>query len=103
MQADVKQVSRDTLYLAVLTTVTILIWIGFEVTRSLTKPESRIVLKQELEPLPGELNQEVIQKLRQRIRIGEEQLQTVTDSGKRVSIEELTIPIATEAAGLEES
>ena len=90
MPADLKRVSRDTLYIAIFTTITIGVWIGLEVIRSLTRPQAPRVRKEQLEPLPANLNQQVLSELKQKVRIKEEELtslpKAVTESGKRASI-----------------
>ena len=89
MPVDLKRVSRDTLYIAIFTTVTIGIWIGVEVTRSLTKTPPARLRREDLEPLPQGLNQQILSELRQRLKVNQADLQSlaVTESGKRASIE----------------
>ena len=101
MAVDLKRVSRDTLYIAVFTTMTILIWVGLAVVGALKKSPVAKVLKQQLEPLPAGLNQEMITKLKQRKQIEETEIQalpvtgSVTESGKRVSMEVTPPPVST--------
>ena len=104
MPVDLKRVSRDTFYLAILTTVTIMAWIGFAILRSLTAETVTPALKQQLEPLPAGLNQKALGDLRQRIQLQEGQFtlpEPVTESGKSVSIESSeATPVATVSGGL---
>lgn len=97
MPVDMKQVSRDTLYLAIFTTVTIMAWIGFAVIRSLTKSQVTAVLRQQIEPMPAGLNQAVLTNLKQRVQLTGEQFKlatpaataktAVTESTKSASME----------------
>ena len=70
-----KQFSAQYLYVAVFTTATVILWIGFEVFRSLTTPA---VVPQvtpiQLEPLSGEIDIQAIGELKQRLRIDQESL-----------------------------
>ena len=109
MPVDVKRVSRDTLYIALITTVTILAWIGFEVVRSLSRSQITPVTRQQLEPLPAGLNQEGLQSLKQRLVVDESEAGSlsllkaapaVTESGKNVSIKITPAPVATTGAGV---
>ena len=109
MPVDAKRVSRDTLYIALVSTVTILAWIGFEVIRSLTKSEVKSVTRQQLEPLPAGLNQTAIQLLKQRVVIDASKTQNlpvptnapaVTESAKSVSIEVTPTPAVATGAGV---
>jgi len=100
---DVKRVSRDTLYWVVGTTATILVWIGLAVMQSLTRTSQPKMDKDYLLPLPTGLNQEVITDLKQRKNMDITDLKTVTESGKRVSMEEASpTPVATGAGSLGE-
>ena len=87
MPVEVKKVSRDSLYIAMATTVTILAWIGMEVFGSLTKSEKVVVDKQTLRPLPERLDQQELNLVKQRWQIEDTAELTVTESGKNVSIE----------------
>lgn len=91
MTLDEKRVSKDTLYVVILTTLTILAWIGFEVVRSLGRSEINQVVKKQLEPLPAGIDQQVLTELKQRIKVEESQIQSlsvaeVTESGKGATI-----------------
>lgn len=103
MPVEVKRVSRDTLYWAVGTTATILVWIGLAVMQSLTRTNQPEIDKNYLLPVPTGLNQEVITDLKQRKNMDITDLKTVTESGKRVSMEEASpTPAATGAGSLGE-
>lgn len=108
MSVDLKRVSKDTLYIAMFSTVTILIWIGIEVWRAVTKPVPTKVNRQLLEPLPDGLNLEVFQDIKQRIKFDEAELinlpkpeknQEVTNSAKTVSMEKITASPAATSGG----
>lgn len=87
MPVEVKKVSRDTLYVAMATTATILVWIGVEIFSSLTKSAKVVVDKQQLRPLPERLDQQELNLVKQRWQIEDTAELTVTESGKSVSIE----------------
>lgn len=87
MPVEVKKVSRDTLYIAIATTATILVWIGMEVFSSLTKSAKMVVDKTQLRPLPERLDEQELNLVKQRWQIEDTAELTVTGSGKSVSIE----------------
>jgi hypothetical protein len=87
MPVEVKKVSRETLYIAIATTATILVWIGMEIFSALTKSAQVAVDKQTLRPLPERLDEPELNLVKQRWQIEDTAELTVTESGKSVSIE----------------
>lgn len=86
-----KRLSVEFLYVAVFTTVTVMLWVGLEVVRSLTSPANiPAVSKEELAPLSTELHIEVVNKLKARTQIPQDALDavepTVTESTESASI-----------------
>lgn len=80
-----KSKTPNLVILAILTVITIVIWIAFGVIRAFTKPEPIDVSSQALEPLSPNLNTESLNNLNQRIffsegQIGETTLTTPTPS-----------------------
>ena len=99
-----KKLSVEFLYVAVFTTVTVMLWVGFEVFRSLTTaaviPQ---VTKEQLEPLSAEIDLEVLDSLRTRQQITQTQLDLlevaaapVTESTEGASINSQTQEEATQ-------
>ena len=68
------QLGRDALILSIMTLITVLSWIGFDVYQALTKTEMPRVLKRQLAPLNPRLNRTVIDKLRKRETLSQEEL-----------------------------
>ncbi len=77
-----KKISQKALYVAIFTTVTVLLWIGFEVFRSLTTTDKEIeVTKAELVPLSRDLHVEVIDDLKKRLQIPQQVLDDIEGTG----------------------
>ena len=60
-----KYVSRDILILSLCTLITVLVWIGFDVYRILTKEEEPYVPTSQLIPLNPKVDQEIIDQIAQ--------------------------------------
>ncbi len=70
-----KRLSVEFLYAAVFTTVTVMVWVGLELIRSLTTPATiPQVTPEELKPLSADLSVEAVNQLRSREQIAQEQL-----------------------------
>lgn len=69
-----KKINRDLISLAVSTLLTVAVWIGFDVYRALTRYTLPEILDQQMQPLDPKLNQEIINQLKERFRISEEEL-----------------------------
>lgn len=93
-----KKMGTEFLYVAVFTTVTVMLWVGLEVVRALTTPANIAqVTKEELEPLSTELQIEVVNKLKARTQISQEILDKVEVVGEAV---ELPVTESTESASI---
>lgn len=71
------QLGKDALIISILTLVTALAWIGFEVYRALTRSEVPQVLQRQIAPLSPKIDQETLQILGAREAISAEELEKV--------------------------
>ncbi len=78
MENKPKEFSVNYLYVAAFTLITITLWIGFEIFRSLTTP-SKVpqVTQEELKPLSGELDLQTMTNLKERDHVSQEILNTI--------------------------
>lgn len=82
-----KRFSLEALYLAILTTVTVMAWIGFEVFRSLTTAKDiPFVTTAEITPLKEGIEIEAINLLSGRFFPSQEALEAVTAATESVTI-----------------
>lgn len=72
-----QKISRDLLNLAVLTLITALTWVTFDVYRALTNYTIPEVLEEQMLPLNPKLDQEKINRLKERLRTPEEELANI--------------------------
>ena len=70
---------NDVLFLSVLTVITVLTWIGFDVYRALNKPKVPKVLKEQMRALSPKFDEETLEKLNQRLKITEEELKMLEE------------------------
>lgn len=93
-----KQFSVHYLYVVVFTTVTVMLWIGFEVFRSLTAPAKVAqVTPEQLEPLQAEIDTATITQLKNRLRIEQQSLDGLEVSNVTIA----PVTGATESATIE--
>ncbi len=85
-----KKINRDLISLAVSTLLTVAVWIGFDVYRALTRYTLPEILDQQMQPLDPKLNQEVINQLKERLRISEEELGRLEELGPVAEANETT-------------
>jgi hypothetical protein len=71
------KLGKDALTLSILTLVTVLTWIGFDVYKALTKSEIPRVLQKQIAPLNPKVDWEIIEELRNKKTVSEEELKTV--------------------------
>lgn len=71
------QLGKEALTLSILTLITALTWIGFEVHRALTRSEIPQVLQEQIAPLNPQIDQETLQILGARETISQEELAEV--------------------------
>lgn len=71
------QLGKDALILSILTLITVLTWIGFDVYRALTKTEIPKVLKRQIAPLNPKLPTTTLEGLQQRVTFTQEELRQV--------------------------
>ena len=69
---------KDILVLTILTLVTTLTWIGFDVYKALTKTEIPKVLKKQTQPLKPQIATKTIKKLESRISFSPQELNETT-------------------------
>ena len=77
-RSNKKHFSMRFLYLAIFTTITTLLWVGFEIFRSLTTPaDVTQVSQEELMPLQGIINSERLRSIRNRVHIPQQELDSL--------------------------
>ena len=98
---------NDVLFLSVLTLITVLTWIGFDVYRALNKPKVPAVLKEQMRALDPQFDEKTLAELNQRLKITEEELKMLEE--KMVVTPEasppattISPPVATEGAAASE-
>lgn len=100
-----KKLSVEYLYVAVFTTVTALIWVGFEVFRAVTTPaEIEQVDRSEILPLSSELDAEGLRVVRDRLHLPQELLDSVEVSNVQLAPEppvQEPVKAGTESARIE--
>ena len=69
--------SKDVLVLAILSLITVLSWIGFEVYRAATESSIPRVTKEMLIPIQPNLDRETIEQLKQSLTFSEEELNSL--------------------------
>ncbi len=77
----IKKANRDLVVLSVLTLITVLTWIAFDVYMALTKTTLPEVLEEQMKSLEPKINKTKIEKLKERMSISEEELERVIISG----------------------
>lgn len=71
------QFGKDALILSIMTLITVLIWIGFDVYRALTKTEIPQILQKQIAPLNPQIDRETIEKIKTKETISEEELERI--------------------------
>jgi len=97
---DNKQFSVEFLYFVIFTTVTVLVWIGFEVFRALATPGEKVEVSEVVEPIDSDFNEEGLAAIRERLHIAQREL----DQLEGLAIENLgkeAVFVATESASIE--
>ena len=69
-----KKNKQDLLTFSILTLITVLTWIGFDVYQALTRYTIPEVLDKQIQSLNPKLDQETINQLKKRLQISEEEL-----------------------------
>ena len=71
------KLGKDALKLAILTLITVITWIGFDVYRALTKSDIPKILQRQIAPLNPKLDWETVERLKTKGTVGEEELKKV--------------------------
>ena len=95
------QLNKDALRLAILTLITALTWIAFDVYRILTKTEIPQILQKQIAPLDLKISIKTLEELKSRISFTQEELNQVTTPTLEEELVEETEEIATESAVVE--
>lgn len=74
-----KSLSKNTLLLSILTTITIFTWIGFDIYYHFKKDVELQIPKEYLEPINPNLDKEILEKLKTRKTISKEELDSVPE------------------------
>jgi len=69
-----KRISQETLNLAILTLITILVWAGFDIYRAYTKTTVKPDVRSQLTPLDPKLDTEIIRNLERQKEIPLEEI-----------------------------
>lgn len=84
------QLGKDALVLAVLTLITVLTWMGFDIYRTLTKTEIPRVIQKQIAPLDSRIPVTTMEGLEQRTSFTQEELsEVVVPAPKEEVLEEL--------------
>lgn len=89
---------RDLFYLSIMSLLTVLTWLGFDVYRAYHRVEIPQVLKKQIQPLDPQLDTQVLGSLGQRQYKNREELSVSTPE----TIIPTAIPTSTESASPEE-
>ena len=89
-----KKSKKNLLRIVVFTTITVFIWIAFDVYRNLSKSSIPQVLKEQLEPLNPNFNKEVLESLKKRKHITSEELNSVPEITQFETVEKTASPTA---------
>lgn len=71
--------NQDILILSILTLITVLTWIAFDVLKTWRKTTVPKVLKEQLAPLNPNFDTETLESLKQKLSISEEELNSVPE------------------------
>lgn len=98
------KLDKNTLISSVMTLVTVLVWLGLDVYRALTKTTITEVTQEQMKPLDPKIKKDVIQELKNNLSFSEEELNTLPivlkeETALPKEVEES--PEATEEASLE--
>jgi len=86
--------NRDVLILSILSFITVLTWIAFDVYKALTKYTLPNILEEQMRSLEPQIDRVKIEKLKERLTISEEELDKISVP----LMEEMAISEATESA-----
>lgn len=104
VKQDNKKFAAGFLYVAVFTVVTVVLWIGFEVFRSLTsEADQQVASKQELAPLSSKINMKGLEAVKKRRFIPQTELDSLEVINLTPTIVESKQEEGTESASLNES
>lgn len=71
------KLGKDALILSIMTLLTVITWIFFEVYRTLHKQASTQITKKQMEPLDPKINTTIIQALKENLSFSNEELNIV--------------------------
>lgn len=93
-----KKIDRDILFLSILTLITVLTWIAFDVYKALTKYTIPHVLEEQMQSFNPKIDRAKIEKLKERLTIPEEELEKITFFPVEVATPTVEMPETTESA-----
>lgn len=91
------QLGKDALLLAILTLITVLIWIGLDIYRILTKTKIPQVLQEQIAPLDPKIPVTTLEELQSRVSFTQEELSEVVVPAPEEELVEETEEVATES------
>jgi hypothetical protein len=74
------KLGKDALILSIMTLITVLTWIIFEVYRTATKTTIPKVTQEQMAPLNSQIKKEIIEKLKENIWLSPEEAQSFSSS-----------------------
>lgn len=85
------KLSKDILILSIITLITVLTWVGFEVWLAATKTTITKVTKEQLSPLNPNLSRETIESLKNNFSLSEEEMRQAATESSQTSTESATL------------
>lgn len=89
------KLGKDALFLSILTLITVLVWMAFDIYRALTKTEVPQIIKEQLAPLNPELSFLTLDSLENRVSYSPDRLKEIRETVTmvtEVTQEEATSP-----------
>lgn len=80
-----KKINRDALILSILTLITVLTWIAYDVYQALTKYTLPEVLEEQMRPLEPRIDRATLEKIKKREGIPEEELEKIATPAVEIS------------------
>ena len=71
------KINRDIFVLSILTLITVLTWIAFDVYQALTRTTIPEVIQEQMKPLEPKIDKTKIERLQERLSISEEELEKI--------------------------
>lgn len=93
-----RKVNRDTLVLSILTLITVLTWIAFDVYQALTKTTIPEVIQEQMRSLEPKIDKTKIERLKRRLSVTEEEIEKTILPKIEKATPTLTVSESTQSA-----